>query len=182
MSRGFQEFFGFLGGAHRSFRSKATPNVNQAMLRGYDAGAGERALHDRRVRPRGDGLHRPARQGAVVPLPDVQRRPHADARDGKVPGAVQGRDRRAAPHLLRDDVGDGRRHRRGAEEARREQADREHARSSSSATTAARRSNALEQRRRCAATRPRPGKAASACRTSCSGRARCPPARRTISR
>ena len=64
---------------------------------------------------------------AVVPVPDVQRRPRADARHRKVPGPLQGRAGRRPPHLLRDDVGHGRRDRRGAEKARREQADREHA-------------------------------------------------------
>jgi arylsulfatase A-like enzyme len=36
MSRGFQEFYGFLGGARSFFPIEGTPNVNQAMLRGYD--------------------------------------------------------------------------------------------------------------------------------------------------
>lgn len=36
MSRGFQEYYGFLGGARSFFPIEGTPNVNQAMLRGYD--------------------------------------------------------------------------------------------------------------------------------------------------
>ena len=36
MSRGFQEFYGFLGGARSFFPIEGTPNVNQAMLRGYE--------------------------------------------------------------------------------------------------------------------------------------------------
>jgi arylsulfatase A-like enzyme len=36
MSRGFQEYFGFLGGARSYFPISGTPNVNQALLRGYD--------------------------------------------------------------------------------------------------------------------------------------------------
>ena len=42
--------------------------------------AGEGAgLHHRRLRPRGRGVHRAAQGEAVVPLPRLQRRPHADA-------------------------------------------------------------------------------------------------------
>ena len=36
MSRGFQEYYGFLGGARSYFPYDVVPNVNQAMLRGYD--------------------------------------------------------------------------------------------------------------------------------------------------
>jgi arylsulfatase A-like enzyme len=36
MSRGFQEYFGFLGGARSYFPIEGTPSANQAMLRGYD--------------------------------------------------------------------------------------------------------------------------------------------------
>ena len=50
------------------------------------------------------------------------------------------------------------------------------------ATTAARRQHHLARTARCAASRPRPAKAASACRSASSGKARSPPARRTTSR
>jgi arylsulfatase A-like enzyme len=36
MSRGFQEFYGFLGGARSFFPIAGQPNANQAMLRGFD--------------------------------------------------------------------------------------------------------------------------------------------------
>jgi arylsulfatase A-like enzyme len=36
MSRGFQEFFGFLGGARSYFPIAASPNANQTMLRGFE--------------------------------------------------------------------------------------------------------------------------------------------------
>jgi len=36
MSRGFQEYYGFLGGARSYFPIEGAANVNQAMLRGYD--------------------------------------------------------------------------------------------------------------------------------------------------
>jgi arylsulfatase A-like enzyme len=36
MSRGFQEYYGFLGGARSFFPIAATPNANQAMLRGFE--------------------------------------------------------------------------------------------------------------------------------------------------
>src|SRR5687768_11484950 len=36
MSRGFQEFYGFLGGARSFFPIEGAASVNQAMLRGYE--------------------------------------------------------------------------------------------------------------------------------------------------
>ena len=52
--RGFDEFFGFLGGAHTYFPGKGAP-----IYRGTEVGQGD-GLPDRRLRPRGGRVHRPA--------------------------------------------------------------------------------------------------------------------------
>ena len=69
--RGFDEFFGFLGGAHDYFRSAG-------ILRGTEP-VKDLGLHDRCFRSRGRGVHRAAQSRAVVSLPGLQRRAHADA-------------------------------------------------------------------------------------------------------
>ena len=57
-------------------------------------GAGRReGVPDRRLRPRGGRVHRPAQGEAVLPLPGVQRRAHADAGDRRAAEAVRRRSR-----------------------------------------------------------------------------------------
>ena len=112
--RGFDEFFGFLGGAHSYFprqgrrRSIAAPRSSTEKEYLTDAFAREAVA-----------LHRPAPEGAVLPLPGVQRRPHADAGDRRALSAfaaIEDKQRRtyAAMH-----AGDGRGGRQGARQAPR---------------------------------------------------------------
>ena len=86
LSRGFDEFFGFLGGEHSYFES--SPNGMNPLLRGPDASRRER-LPDRRADRSGRGVHQAREVAAVLPLSRVQRRPYADARAREVPGEIQ---------------------------------------------------------------------------------------------
>ena len=157
MERGFQDYFGFLGGAHAYL-----PAREQPILRGKEDVHGE-GVSDRRLRPRSARLHRQAQDGAVLPVPGLQRRASAAAGDRKISQALSEHQGRKAPHLRRHDERHGRRHRRRAGEAARDghrggHADLLHQRQRRSA------GQRLATTSPCAASRPRPGKAASACR------------------
>ena len=65
--------------ASSAARTATFPGDGAPILRGERAGRGER-VPDRRLRPRGGRVHRPPSRRAVLPVPGVQRRPHADAR------------------------------------------------------------------------------------------------------
>src|SRR5262245_33846970 len=97
-NRRFDEFFGFLGGAHRYGRD----------LPRQGGGPGE-GISDRRVRSRGLGVHREAQGRAVLPVLGVQRGPRADGSGRKIPQAVPGHQGREAPHLCRHALGPRRR-------------------------------------------------------------------------
>ena len=117
--RGFDEFFGFLGGAHDYFRSagilRGTEPVKELDYT-TDAFGREAVAFIERHKAR-----------AVVPLSGLQRRAHADAGHRRAAGEVRRHRRQAAPHLRRHDAGDGRGHRPRAEEARRRRPGAEHA-------------------------------------------------------
>ena len=128
------------------------------VLRGR--GRREKEYTHRRLRARGGGVHRAAPAATpVVPLPGVQRGAHADAGTGD--DLARSRHRGpAAPHLRRDDAGDGRRRRRVVRGKLAEpQLERGHAGHASSATTAARRhTTSARATTPCAGKRPRVGR------------------------
>ena len=175
--RGFDEFFGFLGGAHDYFKTGAGQFV--APQQRADP---SRGLPDGRLRTRGGGVHRPQREIAVLPLPGLQRGPHADAGEagGLNRNSPPSRTRRAAPTrrcsaAWIDAIG------RVLGKARTPPGSTTTRWSSSSATTAVRRETGLPTAR-CTASRRRRGKAACACRSSSVGRANCRKAQSTTIR
>ena len=103
MSRGFDEFFGFLGGQH-SYMDTAAQSVDP-ILDGRKPATAMTYLTDA-LATRGG-----AREGASLPaLSGVQCQAHADARHGQIPRAIQEHCRPPAPHLCRS-CHDGRCHR-----------------------------------------------------------------------
>ena len=72
---------------------------------------GEDGVSDRGSRRSRRGLHRAKPVAALLPLPRVQRRSHADARDREVPVTVREHRRRATPHVRGHAVRHGRWHR-----------------------------------------------------------------------
>ena len=89
MKRGFDEFFGFLGGArlHRQPGRRRQQDLSRHHARRRER------VSDRCLRSRGRGLHRPPQGASVLPVPDVQRRPRAAASAQEVPGPLTPRSR-----------------------------------------------------------------------------------------
>ncbi len=83
------------------------------------AGGPGEGVPDRRLRPRGRGVHRAARQGAVLPVLGVQRRPRPDGGGREVPEAVPRHQGPEAADLRGHAGGPGRRHRPRAGQAAR---------------------------------------------------------------
>ena len=180
LKRGFDEFFGFLGGAHATStprRTRAIPSC--AAPKPVD----EHRLHHRRLRPRGRVFIEKHQHAAVVlsiwPFNAV----HAPAGvDGEIPGALRGHRRpkrrtfAAMLSAMDDAVGPV------LAKIRELATGREHA---DLLLQRQRRTDARKPPRataRCAASRRRPGKAASACRSWCSGKAVCRRAKWTTGR
>ena len=121
LKRGFDEFFGFLGGAHAYF-AEAAKNI----FRGTEVVKEPTYLTDAFGREAVAFIDR--QQGrAVLPRSDLQRRPHADGRDRRPPGEVQGDPRQDPADVRRDALGHGRRRRRDPRQAESGRSGGEHA-------------------------------------------------------
>ena len=141
------------------------------FCRGTDGRRGE-GIPDRRLRPRGRRLHRPAQGAAVLPLPGLQRRPHADARDRRAGSqkfaSIKDKQRRTYAAML---LGAWTRPSASVlDEAARGRAGGGHAdlllQRQRRPDDAGHHHQRLAQRRRCAAPSGPPWRAASACRSS----------------
>ena len=94
--RGFDEFFGFLGGGHPYFPGQGAP-----IYRG-NRGRQGREVPDGCLRPRSGVVRRAAQEGPVLALPGVQRGAHADARHRRSAAPVRVHHGRVAPDVCRD--------------------------------------------------------------------------------
>ena len=119
--RGFDEFFGFLGGAHSYFNDTTACSAARSQVRGE-------GISHRRLRPRGRGSSsrgtRTSRSFSISRSTPCTRRCSAD--DPRLKKFATSPDQ-AAADLRRDDVGDGRGDRPRSQEARRNWPEAEHA-------------------------------------------------------
>jgi len=178
MSRGFQEYFGFLGGAHPYFLNQGD-QPNNPVLRGFESANEKEYLTDAFAREATAFIDRHAKENWFLYLTfnavhtpmnatdkylarfkdvsDERRRTYCgmmSAMDDAIGAVLRKLDEnRLTDNTLIFFVSDN-----GGPRS------------------------TLRTMARSAATRRRPGKAAFACRTSCSGKGRCRPPRRTIRR